>query len=92
MTEKKEINRKVTARQKNLKKLHDSFEELRKEMSADIMAVCDTLPMSASEICRRVGISRAAWSNYKKNGLPFDKIDGVIIIERLDYFVESMTG
>lgn len=66
--------KKISTNLRALQKAHDSYEELRQNITADLMEICKNLPFSESEICRRVSISRSSWTIYKEKGLPYDKI------------------
>lgn len=71
-------SKKITLKFKALEKLYNQYEGKRQELTRDIMETAKNLPMSESEICRRVGISRSAWGGYKETGLPFEKFSQII--------------
>lgn len=69
---------KITPAFKTLQRLHAKYEEARKDLTREIMQLAKDLPMSESEICRRVEMSRSAWAGYKETGLPFDRFAKII--------------
>ena len=70
--------KKITQSFKALQRLHDKYEEARKDLTRNVMQIAKDLPMSESEICRRVEMSRSAWAGYKETGLPFDRFAKII--------------
>jgi len=69
---------KLTPMYKALQRLHDKYEEGRKDLTREVMQIAKNLPISESEICRHVGISRSSWAGYKETGLPFNRFAKII--------------
>lgn len=70
--------KKITPSYRALQRKHTEYETARKNLTRELLEVVAALPLSESEVCRRVGISRSAWANYKAVGFPFAKFGKII--------------